>query len=330
MGKVRPSGALAWSTYLGGGIKVDASDGEAGNAIAVRTLTRHGSTETEAYVAGETTAADFPLANAFQNVHAGGSNDAFVARLSSTGSALIYSTFLGGAGHPYLRPDEAVRGIAIGADGSAYVVGSNDLGRLLLSARRRLSRGTAGRRRRLPRVGPARRCLVAKLAPAGLQFSTLLGGGYGDRARAVALDSAGAVYVAGETKSTTVNLPDAFPTVPQAQRPRPERRFRTGSWKGRRRRHSCRSSSRPLPTPPRRAPTSPTTSSSRTTAARKKASNVAVVYTLSSEVELRSLATTAGECTVTAAKKVICNFGALLPLSQVDVSIVVRPNKKAQ
>jgi hypothetical protein len=296
----------------------------------VRTLTRRdGSTDTEVYVGGETTAADFPLANAFQNVHAGGSNDAFVARLDSTGSALIYSTFLGGADHRYLHPDEAVAGIAIGADGSAYVVGwttSVNCSFPLVAAFPVIRPAAAGG---CPLSDRREDAFVAGLAPAGsLQFSTLLGGGYADRAHAVALDSAGAVYVAGETKSTTGYLPDAFPTVPQAS----GGLGRSDAFVSRLVEGTPGSAllsivqqATPDPSPEGADFTYDVVIKNDSGA--EEAANV---YTLSSEVELRSLATTAGECTVTAAKKVICNFGALLPLSQVDVSIVVRPNKKAQ
>ena len=329
--KVRPSGALAWSTYLGGGVEV--SDGEAGNAIAVRTLTRRdGSTDTEAYVAGETTAADFPVANAFQNVHAGGSNDAFVARLSSAGSALIYSTFLGGAAETYPYPNEAATGIAVGADGSAYVVGwttSVNCSSPLVAAFPVVRPAAAGG---CPSSDNREDAFVAKLAPAGgLQFSTLLGGAYADRAHAVALDSAGALYVAGETESTTGNPPYAFPTVPQAS----SGLGRSDGFVSRLVEGTPGSAllsivqqATPDPSPEGADFTYDVVIKNDSGA--EEASNVAVVHTLSSEVELRSLATTAGECTVTAAKKVICNFGALSPLSQVDVSIVVRPNKKAQ
>jgi hypothetical protein len=330
--KIRLSGALAWSTYLGGAVEVSADAGEAGNAIAVRTRTGHGSTVTEAYVAGETTAADFPLANAFQNVHAGGASDAFVARLNSTGSGLIYSTFLGGAGESYPYPNEAARAIAVGVDGSAYVVGgttsvvcSSPLETTFPVVRPAVAGGCPVSDRR-------DEAFVAKLAPAGgLQFSTLLGGTYADRAHAVALDSAGAVYVAGETQSTTGGLPYIFPTVPQAASGLGHSdafvsklvEGTTGSAL-----LSIVQQATPDPSPEDADFTYDVVVKNDSGA--EEASNVALVHTLSSEVELRSLATTAGECTVSAAKKVLCNFGALLPLSQVDVSIVVRPNKKAQ
>src|SRR5207245_573547 len=106
--------ALLYSSYLGAagsdfvsGIAVDA----AGNA----------------YVTGFTDSgnafrldAPFPTTpNAFQKIP-GGSGDAFVTKLNATGSALIYSTFLGGDG-----PDQSFA-IAVDAAGSAYVTGSTN------------------------------------------------------------------------------------------------------------------------------------------------------------------------------------------------------------
>ena len=67
-----------------------------------------------AYVTGSTGSTDFPTtAGAFQTAPAGG--DAFVTKLDATGSALVYSTYLGGGGS-----DEAY-GIAVDAAGNAYV-----------------------------------------------------------------------------------------------------------------------------------------------------------------------------------------------------------------
>src|SRR5262249_24875634 len=102
--KLSPDGAsLIYSTFLGGsaddfarGIAVDASG--------------------SAYIAGVTLSKDFPTANALQ-ADFGGARDAFVAKLSPDGSQLVYSTYLGGNG-----TDEA-NGIAVDADGNAYVTG---------------------------------------------------------------------------------------------------------------------------------------------------------------------------------------------------------------
>ncbi|MBI5307397.1 MAG: SBBP repeat-containing protein [Planctomycetes bacterium] len=105
MTKLNPTGAgLVYSTFLGGssddygyGIALDAS----GNA----------------YVTGDTESTDFPTTTgAFDTSHNGGA-DAFVTKLSPTGSALVYSTFLGGSS--YDNGD----GIALDASGNAYVTG---------------------------------------------------------------------------------------------------------------------------------------------------------------------------------------------------------------
>ncbi len=83
--KFNPAGsALAYSTLLGG------SGGSSGGSIAV-------DSDGNAYVAGTTASVDFPTtAGVFQPV-SGGGNDSFVTKLDSTGSALVFSTYLGGA-----------------------------------------------------------------------------------------------------------------------------------------------------------------------------------------------------------------------------------------
>jgi hypothetical protein len=100
---------LVYSTYLGGGFNHDI-----GQAIAVDAARN-------AYVTGRTESGDFPTtAGAFQQTHAGGRTDAFVTKVNPAGSALVYSTFLGGNG------DDRASGIAIDGDNSAYVTGTTD------------------------------------------------------------------------------------------------------------------------------------------------------------------------------------------------------------
>jgi len=107
--KVALSGtpSLTYFTYLGGsladsanGIGLDSSD--------------------NAYVAGSTTSTDFPIAGAVpQNTYGGGNADAFVTELNATGSALVYSTYLGGSA------TDIANGIAVdgGNPASAYAAG---------------------------------------------------------------------------------------------------------------------------------------------------------------------------------------------------------------
>jgi hypothetical protein len=102
--KLNPSGSkLVYSTYLGG------SGIDGGTAIAVDAA---GS----AYVAGFTASTNFPVANPIQATF-GGSYDGFVARLSTSGSALDYSTYLGGNGV------DSAFGVASDSAGSVYVMG---------------------------------------------------------------------------------------------------------------------------------------------------------------------------------------------------------------
>ena len=85
MTKINAAGsALVYSTYLGG------SGNDYGNGIAV-----DGSGN--AYVTGSTESTNFPTANPLQASN-GGSSDAFVTKINAAGSALVYSTYLGGSG----------------------------------------------------------------------------------------------------------------------------------------------------------------------------------------------------------------------------------------
>jgi uncharacterized protein (TIGR03437 family) len=169
-----PSGSsLVYSTYLGG------AAGEAVTAIAVDTARN-------AYVTGETGSLTFPLVNPLQS-RRGGTNDisAFVSKLNPAGTALVYSTYLGGADY------DSGEGIAVNAAGEAYVVG------------RTLSKDFPTAMALQPSLGGDQDAFLAQLNAAGsaLKFSTYLGGAGEDLAYGVALDAAGNVYVAGATES---------------------------------------------------------------------------------------------------------------------------------
>src|SRR6185369_2334690 len=80
-----------------------------------------------AYVTGNTSAADFPTANAIQPIY-GGAGDVFLSLLNPAGTALTYSTFIGGSGRDGFtdfgigRPD--IQSVAVDSKGAAYVVGT--------------------------------------------------------------------------------------------------------------------------------------------------------------------------------------------------------------
>jgi hypothetical protein len=174
--KVNPTGSvLIYSTYLGG------SGGDFGYGIAVDSA---GS----AYVTGSTQSPDFPTVNPLQPAF-GGIWNAFVAKLDPAGSALVYSTYLGGNGW------DIGYGIAVDSAGSAYVTGST------------LSTDFPTMRPLQPTYGGGfGDAFVAKVNPTGsaLIYSTYLGGSGGDSGAGIAVDSAGSAYVIGTTDSPTL------------------------------------------------------------------------------------------------------------------------------
>ncbi len=191
--KLNPDGsALLYSTYLGG------SGSDQGNSIAV-------DINGNAYVIGSTRSTDFPTFAAFQAV-LGGEVDAFVAKLDAMGSALVYSTYLGG--------NEFERGFDIKVDpsGSTYLTGLTRSTNFPASAgafRTTLGGGTCS-------DGfssfPCADAFVTKLNALGsaLIYSTYLGGNDADNGSSIAVDSLGNAYVTGVTESTDFPLQGPF------------------------------------------------------------------------------------------------------------------------
>ncbi len=171
---------LIYSTYLGG------SSWDNGISIAVDTTGC-------AYVTGDTLSDDFPTLNPYQGANAG-SYDAFITKLSATGSSLIYSTYLGGS------EIDTGFGIAVDIAGNVYFAGRTNSSDFPTE---NPYQGTyAGG------VGGYMDAFVAKLSAAGdsLVYSTYLGGDGNDVAFGMAIDAGGSVYAAGWTTS------DDFPT----------------------------------------------------------------------------------------------------------------------
>ena len=171
---------LVYSTFVGG------SDTTSG-ALAIDGAGN-------AYISGGTFDPNYPTTpGAFDTTHSG-SRDVYHSKVNATGSALVYSTFLGGSG--------ASDGIAVDASGNAYVAvygsgfpttpgafdttanGSGDAGVLKVN-----TTGTA------------------------LIYGTYLGGSSTDQATDIAVDSAGGAHVTGQTGSTD------FPSTPAAYDP---------------------------------------------------------------------------------------------------------------
>ncbi|MCH7947167.1 MAG: SBBP repeat-containing protein, partial [candidate division Zixibacteria bacterium] len=169
---------LVYSTYLGGNAP------EFGYGIAV-------DSDGAAYVAGFTSSVDFPIFNPYQEIYIGNFQDAFVTKLSSNGSSLIYSTYFGGYGN------DITQGIALDAAGAVYVAGyTNSQNFPTLNAYQAIH------------GGGYTDVFVFKLNNAGnnLLYSTYLGGSSGDWGYAISVDADGQAYVTGQTTS------DDFPT----------------------------------------------------------------------------------------------------------------------
>jgi hypothetical protein len=144
-------------------------------------------------VTGYTFSTNFPTANPFQT-NKGWGYDAFVTKLSASGSALIYSTYLGG-----ISEDHGNK-IAVDFIGNAYVTGYTNSNDFPTANSFQATKGQT--------YGDA---FVTKLNASGkvLLFSTYLGGRGDDAGNTITTDSSGNVYVSGYTDST--NFPTANP-----------------------------------------------------------------------------------------------------------------------
>jgi uncharacterized protein (TIGR03437 family) len=204
--KLDPAGAhAAYSAILGGTAPIAGSAFSGAAAVAVDSL---GS----AYVAGFTTATNFPTAHAAQPQLAG-NTDGFLAKVDATGSQLVYSTYLGGSGN------EQIYGLAVDGALRAYVVGetlSVDFPATTLSV------GFPATAKALPERFAAAPCLISSATPFGipmvptdcgdgfvtqfdregnLSYSTYLSGSNTDSINAIATFGTN-VWLAGATRSS--------------------------------------------------------------------------------------------------------------------------------
>ncbi len=189
--KINADGSRGYTTFVGG------SGDELGTSIAVESAGA-------AYVAGITTSTDFPATGGAQSTAGspsgstcpgGGSGsgpctDAFAFKLDATG-ALVYGTYLGGNDF-----DDAY-GIAIDGSGHAYVTGDT------YSANFPTANALFASLNNGAGVNGSSDGFAAEISADGSSFvySTYLGGTLTDASNAIAVDSSGNAYVAGETFS---------------------------------------------------------------------------------------------------------------------------------
>jgi hypothetical protein len=182
-------GPGAWNAQINGGIAVDS----AGNAYVTSTTSSH----------------DFPTTpGAFQVKSSFGKNgsfnspsDAFVTKLNATGTALVYSDYIGGGS----KSESAGTSIAVDANGDAHVTGWTNS--TTFPTANALQTTNAG--------GIDAFVTVLNATGAGLLFSSYFGGSGNDYGYGIALDSAGNAYVGGQTSSSN------FPTTAGANQRTP-------------------------------------------------------------------------------------------------------------
>lgn len=195
--------SLVYSTYLGG---------SAADAVEAIALDASGN----AYVGGNTNSVDFPTVNAFQTVNHASVNGStnptgIVAKLSAAGSALLYSSYLGGSS------EDSVYAIAVDTSGNAYVAGSTastDFPTVNpLQSTNKAVTGMGGNTGFISKVNGTGDALV---------YSTYLGGSgggngvLGDALVASALDGNGDMFVAGGSSSTDYPTTNAVQTTNKA------------------------------------------------------------------------------------------------------------------
>lgn len=185
---------LTYSTYLGG------SGSDYASGIAV-------DSQGNSYIVGQTTSTDFPTHNGYPA--SGNSNGvAFVTELNPTGTAVLYSTYLGGSGGDWGS------GIALDTSGNVYVTGSTLSSDFPVVNAFQSSLGSANGNTFVARID------TTQNGSASLLYSTYLGGGgnssnsLGDVGLAIAADAYGLAYVTGQTTSDSSTA--AFPTTSTA------------------------------------------------------------------------------------------------------------------
>jgi hypothetical protein len=179
--KLTPTGdQFLYSTLIGG------SGAETGVRMAL-------DGDANAYVAGKTTSTDFFTLNAVQPAYGGGSSDAFVTKIAGDGSALVYSTYLGGEEAEDLHDQGS---IVVDADGNAYITG--DTSSPDFPTKQPLQLNKSG-------DTSTSDAFVSKIDSTGSDFifSTYLGGEGDDNGAGLAIDSVDSVYLSGTTTSSS-------------------------------------------------------------------------------------------------------------------------------
>jgi hypothetical protein len=185
--KVNAAGTtLVYSSYVG----------SSGSDLAFGIAVDHSG---NAYLAGLTLSSDFPRVNQIPGACNGACGnslnyDAYVTKINAAGSALVYSSYIGGS------ENDSARGIAVDSSGNAYLAGSSGSTDFPVV-------------NQIPGICAENSCggFATKINAAGsaLVYSSQFGGSNATQAHAIAVDGVGNAYVTGETRSSD------FPQVNQ-------------------------------------------------------------------------------------------------------------------
>jgi hypothetical protein len=184
--------ALLISTYLGG------SGGDVAYGVGIDSAGN-------VYVAGETNSTNFPTGDApngtvFQSAN-GGNGDAFLSKLNTTGTQLVYSTYIGGSGA------DGAAALAVNTSGDAFITGTTYSTNFPVSPTTTPSNPTAPQAFQTT-YGGAGDAFVAEFTSAGkITYASYLGGSDLDQGQGIAFDSSGNAYVTGSTESPDFPIP---------------------------------------------------------------------------------------------------------------------------
>jgi len=171
---------LVYATYIGG------SGGDVGYAIAV-------DSNQDAYIAGVTNSTNYPTSNAAQSANKG-NGDGFITKMNSDGTALIYSTYLGGS------QTDTIAALALASSGSIFVTGYTASSDFPIKA----PTGTSSNPQPFqPTYGGGTDAFVTQLSTDGksIVYSSYLGGSGLDEGLGITVDASGNAYVTGMTQS---------------------------------------------------------------------------------------------------------------------------------
>jgi len=192
---------VVYGSYLGG---------TRDDSVATMTVDSSGSI----YLAGSTNSSDFPItAGSYDPTFNGGPcpmgtymgvpinrycRDVFVTKLNPLGTALVFSTYVGGVGG-----DDAYA-MAVDTNGNVYVTGATNSSDFPVTANALQSKLAGGE------LGID--AFVLKIDPSGskLLYSSFVGGKGDDIGRAMAISSSGDLYIAGSTTSSDFPVVNAL------------------------------------------------------------------------------------------------------------------------